>query len=124
MINPVILIIEAVTLLLFLIPTVFHLDVGGQQMSTPVQEFIKAAKETPRLYFVPLIGAIRGAFQEGASRVKHFWVTSAVDIFYERNVTQVACGGSLPQASIAAETYFGGHRHSSMQWSLIIKTIH
>lgn len=30
-------------------------------MSTPAQEFIKAAKETPRLYFAPLIGAIRGA---------------------------------------------------------------
>jgi hypothetical protein len=30
-------------------------------MTTFAQEFIKAARETPRLYFAPLVGAIRGA---------------------------------------------------------------
>lgn len=30
-------------------------------MTTFTQEFIKAAKETPRLYWAPFIGAIRGA---------------------------------------------------------------
>jgi hypothetical protein len=31
-------------------------------MTTFAQEFIKAARETPRLYFAPLVGALRGAF--------------------------------------------------------------
>lgn len=33
-------------------------------MTTFSQEFVKAAKESPRLYFAPLIGAIRGARDE------------------------------------------------------------
>lgn len=33
-------------------------------MANFAQEFAKAAKESPRLYFAPLIGAIRGAITE------------------------------------------------------------
>lgn len=35
-----------------------------KSMTTFIQEFVKAAKESPRLYFAPLIGAIRGALTE------------------------------------------------------------
>lgn len=42
-------------------------------MTTFAQEFLKAVKETPRLYFAPTIGAIRGAIRgamEEYDRVK------------------------------------------------------
>lgn len=42
-------------------------------MSTLKQEFIKAAKETPRMFFAPLIGAYKavvGEFEESGRRKK------------------------------------------------------